>query len=155
MSSFTLPSSTPAGTLMVDPEIQEIMDLVHNGYPPFGWAGDERLGLYRIPGNRWQLIRFEENGLESVVCTSRPGLVLDHSLILHLVKHDGRRGVTAAKVAEEVIKANEDADDAQTNAAVEALSEPMQKVYWNLAHANKLGNPVISLAGLSEKLPTK
>lgn len=155
-SRFMLPTRSRSGAeLMLEPEVQEIIDALHNGYAPFGWAGDERLGLYRRSDHRWELVRVEESGLETVVCRSRPGLDLNMGLILHLVKHDSRRGKNSQAMIEQVIRENESLQQAQTDAAVDALRDPMEKVYWNLGKANQMGRPFVSLAGLSDKLPTR
>lgn len=114
---------------MVDPEVQEIIGYLHNGYAPLGWAGDERLGLYHTKDGRWELDRLCEDNVMRTICRSRVGLKLDLGLIVMLVKHDAQRGHDAA---EDVIRHNEDLQERRNKEAVEALMEPMDKVMWGV-----------------------
>lgn len=127
---LTLPATNHHGaSVMLDPEVQELIGYLHNGYPSLGWAGDERLALYRTKDNRWELDRLCEDGVMRTICRSRPGLPLDLGLIVMLVKHDSRRGHDPA---EEVIKHNEDLQARRDKEAADALMEPMDKVMWGV-----------------------
>lgn len=131
---FTLPTtSLSGGTIMLDPEVQQVIDWLHNGYSPFGWEGDHRLALYRIPGKRWELVRFEENGREVIVMRSRPSLALDQRLILHLVKHDARRGHDSTTLLKAAVAENDLLEERRTNEAVDKLMDPALKTYHALA----------------------
>ena len=80
--------------LWVDPEVQDIVDRLHNGDATLGWEGDPRLALYLVntpEGQTWELSRLEADGEYRTVCRSRPNLSLDLSLIRHLVAHDLRK----------------------------------------------------------------
>lgn len=73
------------------PEVAEIVDMLHNGYPPLGWEGDPRLALYQ-QGEAWMLYRLEHDGRLQAICRSKPNTHLDVRLIKMLVDHDQRRG---------------------------------------------------------------
>lgn len=128
-SILTLPSHHAGRPVMLDPAVQDMVDLLHNGYPPLGWEGDERLGLYHTADGRWELDRLGEDGVMRTVCRSKSGQKLDLGLIRMLVQHDARRGYDAA---EEVIRHNDDLTDRRTKEAEEALMEPMDKVLWGV-----------------------
>lgn len=130
MSNLTLPSRNNMGApLLLDPEVQEMVDVLHNGYPPLGWEGDERLGLYHTEEGRWELDRLCEDGVLRTVCRSAVGQRLDMRLILMLVEHDARRGHDAAS---EVIDHNEALGERREKEAVDALAVPMEKVLWGM-----------------------
>lgn len=126
---LTLPSQTAGRSVMLDPAVQDFVDLLHNGYAPFGWEGDERLGLYLGPENRWELWRLCEDEEMRLIVRSKPDAKLDVRVIQMLVEHDARRGHDAA---EEVIAHNEALVERRTQEAVEALMEPMDKVMWGI-----------------------
>jgi len=90
------PTHVDGRTLWVAPEVQEIINLLHFGYPPLGWEGDPRLALYRN-GDRWELWRLCEDGEYRMITRSKPGVALDHRLIRFLVTHDTRRGYDPKK----------------------------------------------------------
>jgi hypothetical protein len=93
MSNLLCPERTPWCPIMLDPEVQEIMDYLHNGYPRLGWEGDERLGLYRGRRRPVGTGRLCEDGVMRTICRSRPGRSSDLDLIvMRLVEHDARRG---------------------------------------------------------------
>lgn len=114
---------------MLDPEVQEIVGYLHNGYPTLGWEGDERLALYHTKDGRWELDRLGEDGVLRTICRSRPGLPLNVGLIEHLVRHDARRGHDAAG---DVIEHNVALQNRKDRDAVDALLEPMDKVMWGI-----------------------
>jgi hypothetical protein len=116
--------------LWVDPEVQEIIDLMHNGDPTLGWEGDPRLALYRTK-NGWELDRMGEDGYLYTIARSRKDLALDRSLIMHLVAHDTRRK-SALKQHDELVKLKEVAEAASDAAHAEKVAEKLEKVYWGV-----------------------
>lgn len=127
------PQTINGKRLMIDPEVQDLVDRLHNGDPTLGWEGDPRLALTggRDPltgVNYWELVRFE-NGQYNVVARSRPGLKLDRSLIMHLVAHDLRRR-TMDEVNAEIDRHNEALTKAAETAAQEKAADRLAKVYW-------------------------
>lgn len=130
-----LPATNHKGaSIMLDPEVQDIVDKLHYGCPTLGWEGDERLALYRTADGAWELDRLGEDGVMYTVCRSRPGVTLDNRLIMRLVEHDSRR--RDAEGIESVIKHNEALEEKRTAEAVEALHEPMDKMRHALVKAN-------------------
>lgn len=134
MSGLTLPDVHADRGIFLDPEVQELVDKLHFGDPTLGWAGDERLALYRTQDGRWELWRLGEDNEMYCVCRSRAGLALDNRLIMHLVAHDSRR--RGAQGVDDVIRHNERLEDERIAQAVEALAEPMDRVRHALVKAN-------------------
>lgn len=118
-------------TLFIDPEVHDIMDRVQNGDPTAGWEGDPAIALFRSEG-RWELARLGHDGEYHTICRSRPGLVLDGSLITYLVANDLRRK-TAAKQIEETDALNEAVRRARDDVLEGQMSEALQKVYFGLS----------------------
>lgn len=128
MSGLTIPTVQNGRGLWLDPEVQEIVDMLHNGVPTLGWEGDPALGLYRTEDGRWELWRLEDDGEMRMVCRSRPGMRLDHTLIMRLVEHDNRRrNVALATWAE-----NDRLQEEKERQAIDRLMEPMDKVLWGV-----------------------
>lgn len=114
---------------MLDPAVQDFVDLLHNGYAPFGWEGDESLGLYIGEHGGWELWRLCEDNVMRMVCRSKAGAKLDVRLLQRLVEMDARRGFDAA---EDVIAHNDALEAQKEKEAIEALMEPMDKVLWGI-----------------------
>lgn len=106
---FVLPSTTQHGSRQwLDPEVEEVVRILHHGDPTVGWSGDERLGLYLATdgpyAGQWELIRFPEDGSrEHIVARSQPGVDL-RTLPAHLAYHDMRRR-NAVNLENEIAKA--------------------------------------------------
>lgn len=128
MSALTLPTVQNGRGLWLDPEVQSIVDMLHNGVPALGWEGDERLALYRTEDGRWELWRLEDDGEMRCVCRSRPGMRLDETLIMRLVEHDSRK----RDVMADLIRDNDALEDRRQKEAIDALMEPMDKVLWGV-----------------------
>lgn len=128
MSGLTIPTVQNGRGLWLDPEVQDIVDMLHNGVPTLGWEGDPALALYRTQDGRWELWRLEDDGEMRMVCRSRPGMRLDQTLIMRLVEHDSRR----KDVMAEMIRGNDELEDRRHKEAIEALMEPMDKVLWGV-----------------------
>jgi hypothetical protein len=126
--SLLAPEYVDGRKLWVDPEVQEIIDLMHNGDPTLGWEGDPRLALYRTKTG-WELDRMGEDGYLYTIARSRKDLKLDRSLIVHLVAHDTRRK-SALKQHDELAKLKETAEAASDAAHAEKVAERLEKVYW-------------------------
>ncbi len=127
------PQTINGKRLMIDPEVQDLVDRLHNGDPTLGWEGDPRLALTggRDPvtgENYWELVRFE-NGQYNLVATSRPGMKLDRSLIMHLVAHDLRRR-SMESITDEIDRHNDAITDPEKNGGAEKLADALEKVYW-------------------------
>ena len=82
--------------LWVDPLMQDIIDKLHHGDGTKGWSGDPMLSVRFEPvEKRWELWRLEDDGVERMVCQSKPGIPFDERLLDHLVAHDRRRFKTS------------------------------------------------------------
>src|SRR5437660_1245652 len=115
-TQITHPQHLEGRSVWADPEVQDLMDRLHNGDPTLGWEGDGRLALYRAPGRRWELWRLENDGEYRLIMRSKPGLHLDNRLIMHLVAHDSRRGFNAGEavtVANERLLRNLEAESSE------------------------------------------
>lgn len=126
--------------LWLEPEVQHIVDLLHNGDPLKGWEGDPRLALYLESdgtggrGSRWVLERYCEDGTYQVVCRSRPGVGLD-TLIPHLVAHDTwKQKNHMMKFLDKIEKEQE----SREKELAERMVEPLERVYH--AIGKDLGN---------------
>lgn len=121
MPEFSLPEHTRTGARRwLDPAIEEVSRILHEGDPTVGWSGDPRLGLYLATegpyAGCWELVRWPEDGSpELIVARSKPGVDI-RTLPAHLAYHDMRRkGAEAdlerdALVAEAAQKAREDTE---------------------------------------------
>lgn len=123
------PAIVDGRPLWIAPEVQEMIDLLHNGDPTLGWEGDPRLALYRSEGDRWELWRLEHDGEMRMFCRSKPGAKLDRGLIVQLVAHDGRRGFDLKKHVDEANAAVHRANDARIS---DMQASAADKLAWAL-----------------------
>jgi len=130
---------------MVEPEVQDIIDRLHYGDPTLGWEGDERLALYRTEDHRWLLVRFEEDGSESIVCRSGPDTPLDRSLIIRLIQHDARRGQDGEAVLARVLDHNDRLEEERTQTLVDDLVGARERVDWEIGKELGEHRPFIAL----------
>lgn len=140
------PETLPDGRgLWVDPEVQDLIRILHHGDPVLGWEGDPRLALYRTADRRWELWRLEADGEYRPVMRSKPDTKLDHRLILKLVEMDRNRGFDAH---EHLRKLNERNQLEREARAAEAVAAAEDKVRWAIGKDTNTGKKVFSLAGL-------
>lgn len=116
--------------LWLDPEVKQVVDWLHNGYPTLGWEGDPALALYLGDKGEWVINRFE-NGQYRTVCRSKPGVHLDARVIMLLVHHDLRRR-SAFDILDEVNKHNDALEKAVDDAAHAKAADALEKVYWGV-----------------------
>lgn len=117
--------------LWIAPEVQQVIDWMHYGYPPFGWEGDPALALYLGDKNEWVVNRYE-NGQYHTVCRSKPGVELNLSLLLGLVEMDTRRK-SALAILEQINEHNDALQKSISDTAHEKMCAAMEKVYWGAA----------------------
>lgn len=118
--------------LWLDPETEAFVDVLNNGHPALGWAGDPQLGLFRLPGQRWEIARLE-NGRYQTFCISKPGAKLDWSVIIQLQEHDLQRQ-TAQQLFDAVEKENTRRQKDKDDKAANSIGDALMRAYW---HAGK------------------
>ena len=95
-SLITTPEHVDGRRVWVDPGFADMLTKLQEGYPTKGWAGDPMLFMARSADlTRWELWRLEDDGVERMVCQSKPGIPFDERLLDHLVAHDRRRFKTS------------------------------------------------------------
>lgn len=126
-----LPSRTGSNRgLWTDSVVDDVIRKLHYGDPTAGWEGDERLSLWLVEGDVWELWRVEEDGREVIVCRSKPGEDIQ-GLIPFLVQHDMRRSrnpFDLNKFIADADRAQEDAANEQAAIAAEALAEVYDRI---------------------------
>jgi len=130
--SLTHPQTVNGKLLWMDSGVSDLIHKLNYGDPVLGWEGDPALALFMdkdpVMGDRWVLVRLEDDGEYRDVMRSRPGLPLDERLLIRLMEHDSRRGFEAASVIEEAYD-----PFSATTAADEAAMEGLERAYHGLA----------------------
>lgn len=124
---ITHPEMLDGRRIWLDPEVRSLIDRLHFGDATLGWAGDERLALYRTEDKRWELWRLESDGEYRRVARSAPGQALDNRLIMHLVAHDMRKGYDPHL---SLSLHNSRLEKSRDEAAAAAASEALERVYY-------------------------
>lgn len=133
MSSLQLPTHHGPATLWIDGDVAELVKAMHEGDPTLGWEGDERLGIYRNDKGQWEIGRLGEDGQMYLILRSRPGAVLDRSVLVRLAEADQRR--RNATTLEDIMDENDRLMAAREQHTVEAVTEASTKLYFALAKA--------------------
>lgn len=145
------PQTLPDGRgLWVDPEVQDLVRILHEGDPVLGWEGDPRLALYRTADRRWELWRLEVDGEYRPVMRSKPDTKLDHRLILKLMEIDRNRGFDAH---EAITKRNEAEQMRRLAEGAERIAAAEERVRWAIGKDTNEGRKVFSLVDFAKKRP--
>ena len=117
---------------------------LHEGKPELGWAGDPDLHLIWHRLGWWEIWRFEPTAEDHEryvpVLRGRPGVQLSeetvNGAIAELVSRDTHRVQRDApdhvSAVEEAIAHNERLDAQHTQAAADATTEALEKLYWGI-----------------------
>lgn len=130
MALVTHPTHKDGKTLWLDPEVQDVVNALANGYPTLGWDGDPFLALYMGPEDRWEVWRLEDDGEYRMFMRSKPGAKLDMGLIRKLVERDSRRGFDINAAIETANAAAHQAhEDRDADKLVAALERTIYEIH--------------------------